>query len=199
MVLVLEMLTLSCLWDFNHLILNFSSLQQNSLKEIFICTVFGQGSLKETARSWEVFVWKRLIRKYLSARFPQRVLWLSPPRSYRDGISHHGHPECPKWEMGNETPTFTLSFSLFEMLSSQIFCQVVYSCMLSGFSHVQLLSTLWNVARQAPLSMEFCRQQCWSELPCPPPGDLPSPEVELAWCLTIRSLLVYLFLIDSQT
>ena len=31
---------------------------------------------------------------------------------------------------------------------------------------------------QAPLSMEFSRQKYWSELPCPPPGDLPSPGIE---------------------
>ena len=31
----------------------------------------------------------------------------------------------------------------------------------------------WTVARQAPLSVEFSRQEYWSGLPCPPPGDLP--------------------------
>ena len=34
--------------------------------------------------------------------------------------------------------------------------------------------TLWNVARQAPLSMEFSRQKYWSGLPFPLPGDLPN-------------------------
>ena len=45
--------------------------------------------------------------------------------------------------------------------------------MLSRFSRVQLFATLWTVARQAPLSMGFSRQEYWSGLPCPPPGDLP--------------------------
>ena len=36
-------------------------------------------------------------------------------------------------------------------------------------SHVQLFETLWTVACQAPLSMEFSRQEYWSGLPCPPP------------------------------
>ena len=35
--------------------------------------------------------------------------------------------------------------------------------------------TLWTVARQAPLSVGFSRQENWSGLPCPPPGDLPHP------------------------
>ena len=38
---------------------------------------------------------------------------------------------------------------------------------LSRFSHVQLFATLWTVACQAPLSMEFSRQEYWSRLPCP--------------------------------
>ena len=39
-------------------------------------------------------------------------------------------------------------------------------------SHVQLFVTPWTVAHQAPLSMGFSRQDYWSGLPCPPPGDL---------------------------
>ena len=35
-----------------------------------------------------------------------------------------------------------------------------------------------TVARQAPLSMRFSRQEYWSGLPCPPPGDLPNPGIE---------------------
>ena len=38
--------------------------------------------------------------------------------------------------------------------------------------------TLWTVACQAPLSMGFSRQQYWSGLPFPPPGDLPDPGIE---------------------
>ena len=42
----------------------------------------------------------------------------------------------------------------------------------------QTLSTPWTVALQTPLSMGFSRQEYWSELPCPPPGDLPKPGIE---------------------
>ena len=38
--------------------------------------------------------------------------------------------------------------------------------------------TLWTVARQALLSMELTRPECWSGLPCPAPGDLPDPGFE---------------------
>ena len=50
---------------------------------------------------------------------------------------------------------------------------------LSRFSHVQLSVTFWDVARQAPLSMGFSRQEYWSVLPCPSSGDLPNPRIEL--------------------
>ena len=41
------------------------------------------------------------------------------------------------------------------------------------------LATPCSVAPQAPLSVGFPRQEYWSGLPCPPPGDLPNPGVEL--------------------
>ena len=48
------------------------------------------------------------------------------------------------------------------------------------FSHcrVRLFVIPWTVPCQAPLSMGFCRQEYWSGLRCPPPGDLPNPEIE---------------------
>ena len=50
--------------------------------------------------------------------------------------------------------------------------------MLSHFSCVPLIATLMTVARQAPQSMGYSRQEYWSGLPSPPPGDLPSPRIE---------------------
>ena len=45
-------------------------------------------------------------------------------------------------------------------------------------SPVRLFATPWTVAYQAPPSMGFSRQQCWSGLPFPSPGDLPDPGIE---------------------
>ena len=50
----------------------------------------------------------------------------------------------------------------------------------SCFSRVRLFVTLWTVARQAPLSMDFSRQAYWSGLPLLPPGDLPYPGIKPA-------------------
>ena len=45
-------------------------------------------------------------------------------------------------------------------------------------SRVQLFVTPWTIARLAPLSMEFFRQEYWSGLPFPSPGDLPDPGIK---------------------
>ena len=50
---------------------------------------------------------------------------------------------------------------------------------LSFFSCAQLSATSWTVAHQAPLSMEFSRQEYWNGFPRPPPGNLPNPGIEL--------------------
>ena len=42
---------------------------------------------------------------------------------------------------------------------------------------------LWTVALQAPLSVEFSRQEYWSSLPFPPPGNLPDPGMETVSCI----------------
>ena len=45
-------------------------------------------------------------------------------------------------------------------------------------SRVQLFATPWTVAHQVPLSIEFSRQEYWSWLLFPPPGDLPDPSIK---------------------
>ena len=48
----------------------------------------------------------------------------------------------------------------------------------SSLSRVQLFLTPWTVVLQAPLSMGFSRQEYWSGLPFPSPGDLPYPGIK---------------------
>ena len=51
-------------------------------------------------------------------------------------------------------------------------------CVLSCFSGVRLFVTLWTIAHQAPMSMQFSRQEYGSRLLCPPPGHRPYPGIE---------------------
>ena len=49
---------------------------------------------------------------------------------------------------------------------------------MKSLSHVQLFVTPWTVAYHAPPSMGYSRQEYWSGLPFPSPGDLPDPGIE---------------------
>ena len=68
----------------------------------------------------------------------------------------------------------------------------------------------WTVAHQAPLSMGFPRQEYWSRLPFPSPGDLPDPGVELTspalaggtgneWLITTEPPGKPILFVDSET
>ena len=70
-------------------------------------------------------------------------------------------------ETGHETVT-----------ESKATVKIFRVCVLSCLSHAWLFVTLWTVALQDPLSMEFPRQEYWSGFSCPPPGDLPEPGIK---------------------
>ena len=61
--------------------------------------------------------------------------------------------------------------SLFNTIMKSNTFETVLSC-------VGLFVTPWTVALQVPLSMGFPRQEYWSGVPFPPPGDLPDPGIE---------------------
>ena len=96
---------------------------------------------------------------------------------------------------GSESPALDLDRSLSPDLSFftckmgiiPFALMVICVCVLSRFNHVQFFATPWTVACQAPLSMGFSRQEYWSGLPCPSPGDLPHPRIEPS---SLKSLLL---------
>ena len=67
----------------------------------------------------------------------------------------------------------------------------------SRFSPVQLFASLWTVAWQGPLFLGFSRQEYWSELLCPAPGDL--PDWRLNPCLLYFFALAGIFFTTSTT
>ena len=68
--------------------------------------------------------------------------------------------------------SYQTKFDLNLMLPYLIASYLSWVCVLSYFSCVQFFVTLWTVACQAPLSVGFSRQECWSGLPHLPPWDL---------------------------
>ena len=70
---------------------------------------------------------------------------------------------------------FVFSFLECSFIHVQLYVYVhMPVCVLSRFSHIQLFTTLWTVAHQAPLSMGFSRQECWSGLTCLLQGIFPT-------------------------
>ena len=63
----------------------------------------------------------------------------------------------------------------FFPLSLQVLLLAELACLLRGFSHVWLFVTLWTLACRSPLFIGFSRQEYWSRLSCPSPGDLLDP------------------------
>ena len=62
--------------------------------------------------------------------------------------------------------------------SSSGFEKISQKVKVKSLSRVGLFAALWTVTYQAPLSMGFSRQEYWSGLPFPSPGDLPDPGIE---------------------
>ena len=52
------------------------------------------------------------------------------------------------------------------------------ACCALSLSCVPLFATLWTTVHQSPLSNGFSRQEYWSGLPCPPPGDRPNTGIK---------------------
>ena len=78
----------------------------------------------------------------------------------------------------------TLRSCVFKILFSPFPGIIPFSCPSSGCDGLvdksgPTLETPWTVACQAPLSMESSRQEYWSGLPFPSPGDLPDPGIKL--------------------
>ena len=98
-----------------------------------------------------IFISWRLITLQYCSGFCHTLTWISP------GFTCIPHPDPP-----SHLPLYPTPLGL----PSRTLC-----CMLSRFSCVRLFVTLWTAACQAPLSMAFSKQEYWSGLPCPPPGE----------------------------
>ena len=123
-----------------------------------------------------------------------------------DPLVMHMSPIANPWPRGpSDQPLSPLFLHRLSILGRQHFFPpfsdpraLLVCTVLHRFSPIQLFATLWTVAHQAPLSMGFLRQECWSGLPSLPgssvhgilqarilewvaiplPGDLPDPRIE---------------------
>ena len=73
---------------------------------------------------------------------------------------------------------YIVFFYIFLTSQKEGVCVCVCVCVCYLLSHVWLFVTPWTITRQDPLSMGFSRQEYWSRLPFPSPGDLPDPGIK---------------------
>ena len=89
--------------------------------------------------------------------------------------SFHFLSQCLAWiiliDLYSTSVIFSFTVSSLLIMPS---CEVK----VKSLSHVQLFATPWSAAYQAPPSIGFSRQESWSGLPFPSPGDLPDPGIE---------------------
>ena len=100
-------------------------------------------------------------RSTLSWKILQFPLEIGGFRSPHTQIYTHKHTECNR-------------HSIYDVTDIVDVCMLKLTCSVVSDSS----ATPWTVARHAPLSRGFSRQESWSGLPFPPPGDLPDPGIE---------------------
>ena len=131
----------------------------------------------------------RLCTLYTSFIFSASVYGVATPfqancwaLEYRHGEKYGSYSHKPCSLVGKKgIQQIILSIILDDDLEKEkphLALQDIILLLLNRFSHVQLCATLWAAACQAALSMGFSRQEYWSGLPCPSPGDLPDPGIE---------------------
>ena len=81
---------------------------------------------------------------------------------------------CNSWGHKESDTTERLNWTELNWTERGL-AMLLHECMLG---HIRLCVTPWTVAHQVLLSMEFARQEYWSRLPFPSPGDLPNPGIE---------------------
>ena len=124
-----------------------------------------------------VLLFSQSFPTYYPNQFSPNLLWLAT--SYRN--------ELTPWSCSHiylcsfSSSLYIEKMAYFTQLRTKLGSEgsVLHMCaVLSCFSCVWLFATLRTVACQAPLSMGLSRQEYWSALPCPPPGDLSDLGVE---------------------
>ena len=98
------------------------------------------------------------------------------PTSASFCVRRSAFPGCSRISNGGRSIALHLGLNISIFLFLQVTtAQLLSMCVLS---HVQLFSTPWTVAYQAPLSMGFSRQEYWSGMPFSPPEDLLNPVIK---------------------
>ena len=176
--------------------------ESHGQKSLAGCRPQGRKELDMTehvgVHSWLTFAPPQILTTLESSHAPIKIKWFTNFLS----VIHSGPcvlleagilewvPECHPRFLPRKGPPLWIR-STRGLLSWETFpwheCLLYYYTLLSGpymlmcaksLSHIRLFASLWVVAYQAPLSTELSRQEYWSGLPFPSPGDLPDSGIE---------------------
>ena len=143
--------------------------------------------MKLLSRVW-LFVtpWTVAYQAPPSMGFSRQEYWSGLPFPSPGDLPNPGtEPGSPAFQADALTsePPVGSSSQLFSWLrfkkEEHSFCDTVKYMVVCALSRVRIFVTLWTAAHQAPLSRGFSRQEDWSRLPFPTPGDLPNLEIKL--------------------
>ena len=106
------------------------------------------------------------------------ILWTEEPGGLQYmGLYRVGHNWAANTKLNTHKLVLTEFVNLLNWITMYLWVLKV-KVKVKLLSPVWLFATPWTVAYQAPPSMESSRQECWSRLPFPSPGDLPNPGIE---------------------
>ena len=137
-------------------------------KPLYVIYIFFFMIIKNVSEGW--------INLWVFANLSGVAAWNAV--SYYNCLCHEDIPEASRISVAN---THRLKPSFQSFVCMNVFIQIywytwvyihILLLLFSLLNHVQLSATPWTVACQAPLSMGFSRQEYWSGLPLPSPGDL---------------------------
>ena len=101
-----------------------------------------------------------------------------PRQEYWNGLPFLFPRYLPDPGIEPASPALAGGFFLNHWATRKACKSTMCPAVLSWVSRVRFCATLWTVAHQAPQSMGFSRQESWSGLTCPSPGDLSNPGIE---------------------
>ena len=138
--------------------------------------------LLDNSQCWySVFTWLPGPQTWLLHQCPGEFLGLRVLKWELCFLAHWNTSCLLSGPTSRPLPGFSMSQPGNNILISwfgKFYCCWKVKVKVKSLSHVQLFSTPWTVAHQAPPSMGFSKQEYWSELPLPSPGDLPDPGIE---------------------
>ena len=121
-------------------------------------------------------IWEHIwTPKIVPVFWKKRTCWLSPGKWNKKRLCYR---ELKK--KVRKSPTYSRFPHLSKGAEKDLHGWHLACMHAKSLSHIWLFATLWTVAHQTPLSMRFSRQEYWSGLPCPSPGDLPDPGIKHA-------------------